>query len=101
MKSIMNVIGEEAVLEQIAEEAAELAQAALKLARKKRGINPTPKTEDECLCSLLEEMADLEVVMTEWLSNMPVGYVAQINSTMEYKFERWETRVHGEAEDND
>lgn len=99
MKSILKEIGEEAVLEQIAEEAAELAQAALKMARKKRGVNPTPKTEDECLCSLLEEMADVEVALTEWLSNMPVGYVAQINATMEDKAERWEARVFGTESD--
>lgn len=98
MKSILKEIGEEAVLEQIAEEAAELAQAALKMARKKRGINPTPKTEDECLRGLLEEMADLEVALTEWLSNMPVGYIAQVNSMMEYKAERWEARVFETAE---
>ena len=99
MKSILKEIGEEAVLEQIAEEAAELAQAALKMARKKRGINPTPKTEDECLRGLLEEMADVEVALTEWLSNMSVGYIAQVNSMMEYKAERWEARVFGTESD--
>ena len=99
MKSILKEIGEEAVLEQIAEEAAELAQAALKMARKKRGVNPTPRTEDECLRGLLEEMADVEVALTEWLSNMPTGYVAQINSMMDYKAERWEARVFGAEND--
>lgn len=98
MRSIMNEIGEEALLDQIAEEAAELSQAALKLSRKKRGVNPTPKNEDECLRGLLEEMADVEVAMTEWLSNKPTGYVAQINSMMEYKAERWEARVFGTEE---
>ena len=101
VKSIMSLIGEEAVLDQIAEEAAELAQAALKLARKKRGVNPTPKSEDACLVAFLEEIADLEVVLNEWLRNAPPGYVAQINSTMEYKEERWEARVDGKAENCD
>lgn len=36
--------GEPALLEQLAEECSELAQAALKLARLERGENPTPKT---------------------------------------------------------
>lgn len=40
---ILNKIGEPAVLEQLAEECTELAQSALKLARKIRGENPTPK----------------------------------------------------------
>ena len=42
---IYEKIGESALLQQIAEEAAELAQAALKLARKLDGKNPTPKNE--------------------------------------------------------
>ena len=46
MNKIIEQIGECAVLEQLAEECVELAQAALKLARKKRGENPTPKNED-------------------------------------------------------
>ena len=46
--NIVETIGTAAVLEQLAEESAELAQAALKLARKLRGGNPTPKTEQEC-----------------------------------------------------
>ena len=40
-------IGEPAMLEQLAEEAAELSHAALKLARIIRGENPTPVTEVE------------------------------------------------------
>ena len=38
-----------AVLEQMSEEAAELAQAALKYARILRGENPTPVTEREAM----------------------------------------------------
>lgn len=45
-------LGEPALLEQLAEECSELAQAALKLARKERGENPTPKTEEECVENL-------------------------------------------------
>ena len=41
---IKDRIGEAAVLEQLAEECAELAQAALKMARIERGENPTPVT---------------------------------------------------------
>ena len=50
---ILNKIGEAAALEQLAEECTELAQSALKLARKIRGENPTPKSLEECKASLL------------------------------------------------
>lgn len=41
---VLEMIGTAALLEQLAEESAELAQAALKMARKLRNENPTPKT---------------------------------------------------------
>lgn len=56
---ISSTIGTPAVLEQLAEESAELAQAALKFARKLRDENPTPKSEEECLQDLLKELADV------------------------------------------
>lgn len=56
---VIRTLGEPALLEQLAEECSELAQAALKLARKERGENPTPKTEEECTAALKEEMADV------------------------------------------
>ena len=52
-------IGEAAMLEQLAEEASELAQAALKLSRKIRRENPTPKTIEECKTNLREEYTDV------------------------------------------
>lgn len=93
MKDIIIEIGEEALLEQIAEESAELAQASLKLARKMRGENPTPKTQDECVARVLEEIADVYLTIDEWLKGKPPGFIQQINSTMEYKLERWEGRI--------
>lgn len=47
------------VLTQLAEEAAELAQASLKLRRAKDKTNPTPRSEGECLNNLVEELADV------------------------------------------
>ena len=55
---------EPAMLEQLAEECSELAQAALKLARLERGENPTPKTEEECVENLLEELGDVNLCMS-------------------------------------
>ena len=57
-------LGEPALLEQLAEECSELAQAALKLARLERGENPTPKTEEECVENLLEELGDVNLCMS-------------------------------------
>lgn len=52
-------IGKAAAYEQLAEEASELAQAALKCARIIRGNNPTPKKYDEALLDLIEEYTDV------------------------------------------
>ena len=51
---MINLIGKAAMLEMLAEESAELSQAALKLARKYRGENPTPSSEMECIDHLTE-----------------------------------------------
>lgn len=53
-------ISEAAKYEQLAEEATELAHAALKMARVKRGENPTPVSLDDCLHNLYEESAQVE-----------------------------------------
>lgn len=44
---------------QLAEEAAELCHAALKLERVVRGTNPTPVTQIEAMVKLCEETADV------------------------------------------
>ena len=46
------------LLVQLAEEATELAQAALKLRRAYTGVNPTPITAKDAYQGLLEEIAD-------------------------------------------
>lgn len=52
---VLEMIGTAALLEQLAEESAELAQAALKMARKLRNENPTPKTHADCVSNLQEK----------------------------------------------
>jgi len=61
---ILNKLDERTILEQLAEEANELSQAALKLIRAK-GLseNVTPKTEDGVTQNLAEEMMDCSIVM--------------------------------------
>lgn len=51
-------LSEEDILCQIAEEAAELAQAALKLRRAISQTNPTPATVGEAVDNLFEEYGD-------------------------------------------
>ena len=61
MKTIVDRIGKPALLEQTAEECAELAHACLKEARRLRGENPTPKTMPECWLAISEELTDLQI----------------------------------------
>lgn len=57
---IIERIGRAAMLEQMGEEAAELAKAALKLARVLRGENPTPTTKEEAEKDLIAEFTDVQ-----------------------------------------
>lgn len=61
---ILDKLDERALLEQLAEEASELSQAALKLIRAKAlSNNVSPKTEQEALLALAEEMVDCSIVI--------------------------------------
>lgn len=80
---VLEMIGTAALLEQLAEESAELAQAALKMARKLRNENPTPKTH-----------ADVELC----ISILPAALYdpAEVGRTMTAKHRRWNERLHDE-----
>ena len=78
-----------AILMQLAEECAEAAQAALKLARVMEGVNPTPVSEGEATLSLMEEMADVCVCLG-CLNNVDYDY---IDATEKRKLNRWATRL--------
>lgn len=64
MKDIYEEVGEPAALELVAEEAAELAQACLKLSRILRGENPTPVPEVLAAEKVMEEAAN--EISTTW-----------------------------------
>lgn len=85
-----------AVLEQLAEEAAELAQAALKLARILRGENPTPKTAEEAAEHLSEEAADVLVCMDVLVA--ATNYLTCIDETVDAKKMRWLERLKKQKE---
>lgn len=63
-KKVSDILPKTEILAQLAEEASELAQAALKLRRALDGTNPTPKNVEECLENIQEEMADVFVCLT-------------------------------------
>lgn len=57
-KMMIEKIGAPAMLEQLAEEAVELAKASLKLARVIREENPTPVSREEAFKAMTEEYTD-------------------------------------------
>lgn len=81
-----NCIGEPAMLEQLAEECAELAKAALKLARIERGENPTPVNKEDAIENLIEEYSDVENCARE-LSMKPCRDI--MDKKLERFVERW------------
>lgn len=91
---ILEMIGTAALLEQLAEESAELAQAALKMARKIRNENPTPKSHTDCVANLQEEIADVELC----ISVLPAALhdPAEVGKTMAAKHRRLNERLHDE-----
>ena len=58
-KKVSDILPKTEILAQLAEEASELAQAALKPRRALDGTNPTPKSVAECEANLMEEFADI------------------------------------------
>ena len=100
MKTIIERIGKPALLEQTAEECAELAHACLKEARRLRGENPTPKTTPECWLAMSEELADLQLCM-ELLEGAGYGQdpVAAADQRAA-KLLRWRDRLDKAAEED-
>lgn len=85
---VKDIIGIAAVYEQLAEESAELAKAALKCARIVRGENPTPVTIAEALGDLKEKYTDMILVADE--------LDLRVNTTIYTKtLRRWYDRIHG------
>ena len=97
---IQKEIGTAACLEQLAEEATEFAQAALKYARVLRGENPTPVTFDEVKRKLVEEYTDMSVCVARVSSICYVDYRLYTD-----KLHRWiqrieDTKCHFDLEEN-
>ena len=86
MGKIANKIGKAAVYENLAEEAAELAKAALKYARILRNENPTPVTEMEAFNSVIEEYTD--VIQCGIELDLSIDHTQLV-----YKEKRWNDRI--------
>ena len=74
----------------LAEEATELAQAALKLRRCYDGTNPTPADPDIQYECFLEEIGDVELYLDQMSINRQV--IADYKAA---KLERWQKRLEG------
>ncbi|MBQ1569723.1 MAG: hypothetical protein IIZ78_01265 [Clostridiales bacterium] len=98
MNDIIDTIGLPAVLEMLGEESAEMTHASLKCARQLRGENPTPKTEEECREALVEEMADVQL-MIDLLTMSGIIGDAEIRTRMGKKMLRWLDRMEAQNED--
>lgn len=86
----VRIIGEPAALELLAEEAVELAHAALKLARVLRGENPTPVSYLDAAAQFAEELGDVRLctrALEEYYGKLDT------TETEQAKSRRWEARL--------
>lgn len=89
MNLIISKIGLPATLEQLAEEAAELSQAALKVARIIRRENPTPVGYCQAVDNLKEEVADVRLC----LKVLEDAFIMNTEETEGVKLNRWLDRL--------
>lgn len=79
------------VILQLAEEAAELAQAAAKYLRARRGKNPTPVSVDEAYRKMREEYID--VINCAYILNLDLSDAVVQNDGALTKLDRWVERL--------
>ena len=89
-KIIQETLTERDLLEQLAEEAAELSQAALKLIRASgMNKNVTPVTREQAAEAVFEELSDVLIVAEA------LGIFLGDHKMDGYKWQRWAERVAG------
>lgn len=96
---IRSHVSDVAQVMQLAEEAAELSAAAMKLARVLDGSNPTPVSEYFAMNAMLEEYAD--VVLCAEILGVYEEEMKKIEATKNMKLQRWVQRLeelHGKQE---
>ena len=90
-EEIADCYGVEKQKNQLIEEMAELTQAIIKLWRFKRGVLHKAITEKELMDNLIEEMADVKLVLDQLTYLM--GAAAEMQDVMEYKVKREMNRI--------
>lgn len=102
---ILKTLGKEEILCQLAEEAAELSQAALKLRRALTQKNPTPVPAEEAAEHLEEEIADVCACLDVLFEDKEYGeYVDSIYGCFclkEERKERWANRIRTRSRKKD
>lgn len=86
---VSDFLPQEELLAQLAEEASELSQAALKLRRVLDGRNPTPVGYQMAVKQLCEEIADVRVCMDQ----VHFCQESAIQETYDSKLSRWISRL--------
>lgn len=84
--NIVNLVGEEAMWLQLAEEASELSQAACKMARYLHGTNPVAKSKTQIRANIIEEFSD--VINCARHLNIPIH-----EGLIDNKNKRWIRRI--------
>lgn len=103
---IASKLSREDILCQLAEEASELAQAALKLRRAITGTNPTPVSECKATDDLFEELADVAVTEEAYFASISDNYRQRegledlVGCIAKDKGERWAQRLKDAANTN-
>lgn len=100
-RKISEILPQDEILAQIAEEHAEAAQAALKLRRAIDRTNPTPKTLQECWENLKEEIGDVLNCIDTLNDGDPRRYAAFMSECRELSYRkkaRWLGRLEGRPE---
>lgn len=93
LTNIAAKLGRAELLAGLAEEAAELSQAALKLRRVLDGRNPTPVTETEATLHLQEELTDVLLCAVTFGVDR-----TEIERFIRTKSARWSARVEGDVD---
>lgn len=97
IKTIREHVDPAELLAQLAEEAAELTHAALKLRRTYSATNPTTVSTIEAYKQLLEEVADVNVCLNV-LGYLDDADMLEIRRVTRAKLDRWVSRLEAKAE---
>ena len=106
---IASKLSQEDILCQLAEEASELAQAALKLRRVITGTNPTPVSADDVKHALNEEIVDVAVAVEAWFKSEIIGIEeigtddikSALGALANAKIARWAQRLREQEDSHD